>query len=386
MNTSIAVRDSARGASFFASFTRTLRVTSRCLLVLLLALLASSAWAASTTVVISQLYGGGGNSGATYNTKYVELFNLSASPQSLNGMSLQYGSKSGTTWSRFTLPNVSLAPGQYYLVQVGSGSSGSPLPVTPDTTTTSITPAAAGGKMVLMGDTSTFTGACPSGAVVDFIGYGTSASNQANCSEPITTPASANNVPDLSATTAAIRSNHGCTDTDNNAADFSVSVPSPHNSQTTANPCGGSTNPAVAAKSATPAPAGGSSTLSVTVTPGTNPASTGLSVTVDLTNIGGVNNFVLYDDGTHGDAVAGDNVFTATANVGASVTPNNYPLPITVRDFQLRTAAAVLINITVIPPPVAKTIMEIQGHGARSSFAGSGSVLGTTYVITPSGS
>ncbi|MBS0589838.1 MAG: hypothetical protein JSR65_04290 [Proteobacteria bacterium] len=30
--------------------------------------------------------------------------------------------------------------------------------------------------------------------------------------------------------------------------------------------------------------------------------------------------------------------------------------------------------------------MEIQGHGARSSFAGSGSVLGTTYVITPSGS
>ena len=46
----------------------------------------------STTIVISQVYGAGGNTGATLRNDYVELFNLSSSPVSLNGMSLQYAS------------------------------------------------------------------------------------------------------------------------------------------------------------------------------------------------------------------------------------------------------------------------------------------------------
>ncbi|HMJ08239.1 MAG TPA: hypothetical protein VK468_04495, partial [Pyrinomonadaceae bacterium] len=71
----------------------------------------------STTVVISQAYGGGGGSTGTYLNDYVELKNVSSTPQSLNGMSLQYGSAlgnfgSGTTLI-FALPNVTLAPGQY---------------------------------------------------------------------------------------------------------------------------------------------------------------------------------------------------------------------------------------------------------------------------------
>ena len=43
-----------------------------------------------TGLVISQIYGGGGNSGAPYTFDYVELYNNSSSPISLNGDSIQY--------------------------------------------------------------------------------------------------------------------------------------------------------------------------------------------------------------------------------------------------------------------------------------------------------
>jgi len=77
--------------------------------------------AVSTGVVISQVYGGAGCTTAncsTYKNDYVVLFNLGSSPQSINGWSVQYGSATGTsTWSGVTpLPNVSIAPGQYYLI------------------------------------------------------------------------------------------------------------------------------------------------------------------------------------------------------------------------------------------------------------------------------
>ena len=55
--------------------------------------------------------------------------------------------------------------------------------------------------------------------------------------------------------------------------------------------------------------AGQSTLLSVAVTPGANPASTGLTVTANLGSIGGAATQAFFDDGTHGDAAAGDNIF-----------------------------------------------------------------------------
>src|SRR4051812_6799213 len=46
---------------------------------------------ASTTLVISQAYGGGGGTGF-YSFDYVEIKNISSTNQSLNGLSLVYGS------------------------------------------------------------------------------------------------------------------------------------------------------------------------------------------------------------------------------------------------------------------------------------------------------
>ena len=62
-------------------------------------------------------------------------------------------------------------------------------------------------------------------------------------------------------------------------------------------------------------PAGTSSLLKVTVTPQeTNPVSTGLTVTADLSSIGGSATQTFFDNGTNGDAVAGDNVFLLPGN------------------------------------------------------------------------
>jgi hypothetical protein len=48
----------------------------------------------------------------------------------------------------------------------------------------------------------------------------------------------------------------------------------------------------------------------VTVVPGTNPLSTGIAVSGNLSAIGGASSQQFYDDGTNGDALAGDKVFS----------------------------------------------------------------------------
>jgi len=95
---------------------------------------ATPAAAVSTSVVISQVYGGGGNSGATYKNDFIELFNRGSVTASLSGWSVQYASSAGTTWQVTSLTSVSIAPGQYYLVQEGAGAGGTTNLPTPDAT------------------------------------------------------------------------------------------------------------------------------------------------------------------------------------------------------------------------------------------------------------
>ncbi|MEP6635335.1 MAG: lamin tail domain-containing protein, partial [Acidobacteriota bacterium] len=110
--------------------------------------LVPSAEALSSTVVISQVYGGGGNSGATFRNDFIELFNRGTTPQSLNGWAVQYASATGTTWAVTNLTNVTLQPGQYYLVQEAAGTGGTTNLPTPDAIGT-IALAAAAGKVAL---------------------------------------------------------------------------------------------------------------------------------------------------------------------------------------------------------------------------------------------
>ena len=73
----------------------------------------------SPNIVVSQFYGGGGQSGAAYKNDFVELFNRGGAPVSLNGWSLQYASASGADWLVTNLPNATIQPGQYFLIQLG---------------------------------------------------------------------------------------------------------------------------------------------------------------------------------------------------------------------------------------------------------------------------
>jgi len=181
---------------------------------------------AQADMVISQVYGGGGNSGATLRSDFIELFNRGDAPVSLDGWSVQYASTSGTSWQVTTLSGT-VQPGQYYLVKQADGAGGSVDLPTPDAIGT-IAMAAANGKAALVASTTALSGSCPLAGTVDFVGFGT-----ANCFE------GSGATPAISSTTAAFRADAGCTDSNDNAADFSTAAPAPRNSAATANPCGG---------------------------------------------------------------------------------------------------------------------------------------------------
>ena len=198
--------------------------------------------AASTTVVISQVYGGGGNAGATFKNDFIELFNRGGAAVDLTGWSVQYAATGGSSWQRTNLSSVSLNPGQYYLIQELAGAGGTTNLPTPDASG-SIPMAAGAGKVALISNQTTITTgtSCPTGAsVVDLVGYGTTTTTCFEGTGP--TPTTAN-------PTSASRRNAGCTETDDNAADFEVGTPTPRNTASPLHFCTGDNAPAVSATS-----------------------------------------------------------------------------------------------------------------------------------------
>ena len=195
----------------------------RCTLALALFTVASAAQAG---VVISQVYGGGGNSGATYKNDFIELFNNGGAAVDLTGYSVQYENATGTVaWAVTSLPSKTLQPGHYFLVQEANGTGGTVDLPTPDATGTLALGAAAGRVVLVSNTTPLTTGSCS--GVVDLVGFGTTAT----CFEGSgPTPAPSN-------TNAVLRAQAGCTDSNNNSADFTAGAPNPRNTSTAAHLC-----------------------------------------------------------------------------------------------------------------------------------------------------
>jgi len=130
-------------------------------------------------LVISQLYGGGGDSGATFMNDYVEIYNPTGISFNLAGWSLQYASAAGTSWTNKQPLGGTIAPGEYFLVQLASGgANGASLPVMANITG-DINMSATTGKVALVSNSISLSGSCPNGTdpdIVDFVGYGSSAS------------------------------------------------------------------------------------------------------------------------------------------------------------------------------------------------------------------
>jgi uncharacterized repeat protein (TIGR01451 family) len=310
----------------------------------------------STGIVISHVYGGGGNSGATFTHDFIELFNRGATPININGWSVQYASAAGTSWQVTPLTDVTIQPGQYYLIQQAQGAGGSvPLPA-PDATGT-IAMSATAGKVALVNDTTALSGSgCPFGSsVVDFAGYGATAV----CFEGNGPTAS------LSNTTAAIRGANGCAETDSNDVDFSSGAPNPRNTASPVVPCGGSAKPAgTGAANPNPVVQANSTLLTVAVIPGSNPPSTGIAVNGDLTAIGGSSMQAFFDDGTNGDATAGDHIFSFLATVPGMTSPGLKVLPVTITDAQSRSGTA-SISLSV-QGPAQVVISQVYGGGGNN--------------------
>lgn len=312
-------------------------------------------------VVISQVYGGGGNSGAPLQNDFIELFNAGSNAQSLNGWSVQYASSTGATWNNLTpLPDVTLAPGAYLLIQEGGGTNGVPLPAPDVIDDTPIALAAANGKVALVNSTTQLSGTCPTddASVVDFIGYGS-----ANCAEATAVAA-------LSNTTAAVRNDGGCTDSDDNLADFRVGAPAPRNGATAPNPCAGSGGVTVSIGDVSLVEGdSGSSDAVFTVTLG---EAVSADVTFDIATADGTategSDYVARANPA--TIAAGQTTYTFNVHVNGDTVPEaNETFTVTARNIVgpgVSAANAVATGTILNDDPLH--IYDLQGDGAHSPF------------------
>jgi predicted extracellular nuclease len=340
--------------NFVASITPPARLG---VLAALLASLAAPVFAAPGNVVISQVYGAGGNNGAAWNRDFIELFNRSGAPVSLGGMSVQYQSATGTTWLVTALPAVTLQPGQYFLVTGAGGATGAD--IGPADQTGNLNLSATTGKVALARIATAMTIADGGANVVDMVGFGT-----ANRYETAVAPAPSN-------VNAIHRLEQGCTDTDNNALDFSAGpVAGPRRASSPLHACGGGpvAQPIVATCPAALAVRQGA------------PAEAQL-LAQDADSI--VNSAAIKQGAVPGIALAG---FVPAASAGASASVSlraeatlatgNYPVVVSFRNNDGQEASC---SVTV---QVAGelTIPQIQGAGPVSAY--DNTVQTTQGVIT----
>ncbi|MCK9792984.1 ExeM/NucH family extracellular endonuclease [Isoptericola sp. 4D.3] len=181
---------------------------------------ASAAVSPDAPVVIDEVYGGGGNSGAAFNQDFVELYNRTDQPVSLDGWTIQYASAAGT-WANGAQTNLSgqIPAGGSFLVAQATGTNTS-LPALPEPDVTgTIAMSGSGAKIALVRSTDRLACAGADCAVaedvVDLVGWGASA-NAWSGSGPA--PATTN-------PTSVARRDHA--HTADNAADFVAGTPTP---------------------------------------------------------------------------------------------------------------------------------------------------------------
>ena len=196
--------------------------------------------AAAGDIVFSQIYASGGNTGSTYQNNYLEFYNRTNASINFSGWRIYLASGNGDFHESISLNSsggIPIGAHRYFSIGFGPASSnGAPVPADiffpffspfPGVPGTNLSPS---GKVFLTTPgTSLLGSACPlpNSTIVDFVGYGSAIT----CFEGTGPTATIAN------TTAALRKLGGCTDTENNASDFSVGSPTPRNSSSPANNC-----------------------------------------------------------------------------------------------------------------------------------------------------
>jgi predicted extracellular nuclease/2',3'-cyclic-nucleotide 2'-phosphodiesterase (5'-nucleotidase family) len=303
-------------------------------------LVAPAAQAVSTGLVISEAYGGGGNAGSTYKNDFIELYNYSASPVSVSGMSVQYRSSNGSGAAQTTNLTGSVPAHGYYLIQEAAGTGGTTNLPTPDATG-SIAMGGSAFTVYLATTTTALTlptgNITNNGQVLDLVG------SNSNTFEGTTGAAVSN--------TTSISRNVANPDTDVNSVDFTVGAPTPQNAGPAplalANPGTQNSVKGTAISTLTLNASGGSGAYTF--------AATGLPSGLALNTTNG--------QITGTPDTVGDYTVHATADDGTSTVSQDFDWHVT-------------DTVTITP------IATIQGNSDRSPFAGSGSSQGTDVLTT----
>ncbi|MCK7678076.1 ExeM/NucH family extracellular endonuclease [Corynebacterium sp. CCM 9186] len=277
--------------------------------------LPATATPAGDNIVISQVFGGDGNKGAVLTSDFIELYNPTDSPVSVDGWTLQYLSAKNTAANPGQISELTgtIAPHSHLLVRGARGAGGT-VDFTADIDAPQLTLGGRAGTVVLATDATPFDAAATGGSAVDILGYGGAAVSEG-------TPARF-----LDNTLAAVRGDDGA-DTDDNAADFTAAAPSPRYS---GGPAVGATVPDPEPEPEAPAPAGPRE-VTITEIQGTGDVSPLVDEEVRTTGIitatwpdGGLGGFALQTGGTgrlHGADAASTGVFIYTGR-GSEPSPD----------------------------------------------------------------
>ncbi|RAX17694.1 multifunctional nuclease/2',3'-cyclic-nucleotide 2'-phosphodiesterase/5'-nucleotidase/3'-nucleotidase [Pseudarthrobacter sp. AG30] len=328
-----------------------------------------SAAAGTSPVVINEAYLSGGSSGAAYKNKFVELYNSSNAPVSLDGWSVQYRSATGTAApSAVAALSGSIPAKGYYLVQGGSnGANGADLPA-PDLVAGALNFGGSGGTIVLAKQPTAVglpTGSAvePAG-VADLLGYGSSNTFETKAAAA---PASNTDVKSLNRT--------GGADSNSNAADFTLSA------AITPTSSGGT------APDPTPVPDPVDKTIAEIQGTGVESPLAGAAVTTKgkvtaAFPTGGLNGYYIQTPGTGGDLSAtnhsaSDGIFVFSPATVGSVQAGDYvQVTGTVAEYygmtQLNvTAATGLTKLSEAAPEVKPTVFTLPaGEAFRESLEG----------------
>ncbi|WP_320537491.1 ExeM/NucH family extracellular endonuclease [Pseudarthrobacter sp. IC2-21] len=282
--------------------------------------------AGTSPVVISEAYLSGGSAGAAYKNKFVELYNTSDAPVSLDGWSVQYRAAPGTAAPTGVAPLAGSIPAKgHFLVKGSTNNSTSTAPDLPaaDVDAGNFNPSGASGTIVLAKQATALTGLATgsvieTAGVADLLGYGASNTFETKAA---TAPAGNTDVKSLNRT--------GFADSNNNSADFTLSA--------TITPQGaGTATPPVDPPVDPPADPGTPVLKTIAEIQGTGVKSplTGATVTTQgkVTAVfptGGLNGYYLQTAGTGGDLTAtnhaaSDGIFVYSPATAAAVQTGDY--------------------------------------------------------------
>lgn len=368
--------------------------------------------AGNNSIKIVAFYGAGNLSKSEYTRDTIILFNPTQAAITMNGWSIQTGGTTGAFTTVYQLPNATIPAGGYYAIAAsgsayvsGSGCTGAncgktfaydyELKTLEGTATTTDNILSSTNTTIALVSSQTALNTCSltASTLVDVLGVGA-----ADGSTTVSCFAGGGNAPYTPATLNGVTTNvHGtvypygtvrrnrCSDTFNNNYDFTLGYIDFENSQSTPQPCPAAGSQLGVLAYATPNNVATKTNFTITALITKPATSTGLTVTADLSNLGLSATTQLYDDGTHGDAVANDGIYSLTTQAASGYNGQVVGLNVTATDTQGNVAIGTIpfsLGGSSVPGPGNNNI-EILGWFGAGNLARSLYSQDTVILFNP---